>query len=71
MEGIWGTRKHPQATHASPTGQLMRLDGKLCLCDQRDGRVSMTLDCNIPIARGFQIVTDERTPVLVENRIKL
>ena len=27
----------------------------------------MTLDCNIPTARGFQVVTDERTPVLVEK----
>ena len=41
-------------------------DGKLCLCDQRDGQVFMTLDCNIPTTRGFQVVTDERTPVLVE-----
>ena len=45
-------------------------DGKLCLCDQRYGQVFMTLDCNIPIALGFQVVTDERTPVLVENRQK-
>ena len=46
-------------------------DGKLCLCDQGDGQVFMTLDCNIPTVRGFQVVTDERTPVLVENRLKM
>ena len=39
-------------------------------CDHRDGQVFMTLDCNIPTARGFHIVTDERTPVLVANRQK-
>ena len=38
-------------------------DGKLSLCDQRDGQVFMTLDCNIPNTRGFHVVTDERTPV--------
>ena len=48
----------------------MWCDGKLFLCDQRDGQVFMTIDCNIPTACGFQIVTDERTPVLVENHIK-
>ena len=37
----------------------------------RDGQVFMTLDCNIPSARGFQVVTDERTAVLVENRLKM
>ena len=46
-------------------------DGKLSLCDQRDFQVSMTLDCNIPTARGFQVVADERTPVLVANRLKI
>ena len=40
-------------------------DGKLCLCDQRDGQVFMIMDCNIPTAHGSQVVTDERTPVLV------
>ena len=25
--------------------------------------VFMTIDCNIPAARGFQVVTDERTPL--------
>ena len=38
-------------------------DGKLCLCYQHEGKVFMTLDCNIPTARGFLVVTDERTPV--------
>ena len=42
-------------------------DGKLSLCDQRDGQVFMTLDCNIPTAGDFQVVKDERTPVLVKN----
>ena len=46
-------------------------DGKLSLCEQRDGQVFMTLDCNIRTAGGFQVVTDERTPVLVENRLKM
>ena len=46
-------------------------DGKLCLCDKRDGQVFMILDCNIPTARGFRVVTDKRTPVLVENRLKM
>ena len=46
-------------------------DGKLSLLDQRDGRVFMTLDCNIPTTRGLQLVTDERTAVLVENRLKM
>ena len=41
------------------TGRLMWWDSKLWLCDQRDGQVFMTLDCNIPTARGFQVVTDE------------
>ena len=45
-------------------------DGKLSLCDQRDGQVFMTLDCSIPTARGFQVVRDERTPVLVKNRLQ-
>ena len=45
-------------------------DGKLSLGDQRDVQVFTTLDGNIPTARGFHIVTDERTPVLVENRLK-
>ena len=45
-------------------------DGKLCLCDQCDGQVLKTLDCNIPTACGFQVVTDERTPVLVEKSPK-
>ena len=45
-------------------------EGKLCLCDQRDGQVFMTLDCNIPTTRVFQVVRDERTHVLVENRLK-
>ena len=49
----------------------MRWDGKLCLCDQRDVQVFMTLDCNIPTPRGFQVVRDERTTVLVENRLKM
>ena len=44
----------------------MRWDGKLCLYDQRDGQVF-----NIPIARGFQVFTDKRSPVLVENRLKM
>ena len=45
-------------------------DGKLSLCDQRDGQVLRTLDCNIPTARVLRIVTDERTPDLVANRLK-
>ena len=45
-------------------------DGKLCLCDKRDGQVFMIMDCNIPTARVSQVVTDERTPVLGENRLK-
>ena len=45
-------------------------DGKLLLCDQRDDQVFMTLGCNIPTTRGFQVVTDERKPVLVENRLR-
>ena len=49
----------------------MWCDGKLFLCDQRDGQVFMTIDCNIPTACGFQVVTDERTPDLVENHIKM
>ena len=48
----------------------IRWDGKLCLCDQRDGQVFMTLDCKIPTARGFQVVTDEITRVSVENPLK-
>ena len=50
---------------------LMWWDHKLYLCAQRDGQVFMTLDCNIPTARGFQVVRDEGTPVLVENRLKM
>ena len=46
-------------------------DGKLCLFDKRDVQVFMTLDCNIPTARGLHVVTDERTPVLVQNRLKM
>ena len=46
-------------------------DGKLSLCDQRDGQVFMTLVCNIRTAGGFQVVTDETTPVLVENCLKM
>ena len=46
------------------TGRLIWRDGKLCLCDQHDGQVFMTLDCKIPTARCFQVVTDARTPVL-------
>ena len=46
-------------------------DGKLSLCDQRDGQVFVTLDCNISTARGFPVVTDETTPVLVANRLKM
>ena len=53
------------------TGRLIWWDGKLCLCDQHDGQVFMTLDCNIPTARGFQVLTNERTPVLVANRLKI
>ena len=49
----------------------MRWDGKLSLCDQSDGQVFITLDCNIPTTCGFQVVTDERTPVLVENCLKM
>ena len=37
---------------------------------QQDGCCGGTLDCNIPTARGFQVVSDKRTPVLVENRLK-
>ena len=44
---------------------------QIVLCDQRDVQVFTTLDCNIPTARGFHVVTDERTPVLVENRLKM
>ena len=47
------------------------VDGNLCLCDQCDGQVFMTLDCNIPTARVFQVVTNEKTPVLVENHLKM
>ena len=46
-------------------------DGKLSLCHQRDGQVFMTLDCNIATACGFHVVTDERTPVIVANRLKM
>ena len=46
-------------------------DGKLSLCDQRDVQVFMTLDCNIPTACGLHVVTDERTPVLAANRLKM
>ena len=46
-------------------------DGKLSLCDQRGVQVFMTLDCHIPTARGFQVVTDKKTTVLVENRLKM
>ena len=46
-------------------------DGKLSLCDQRDGQVFTTLDCNIPTARGFHFVKDVRKPVLVVNRLKM
>ena len=46
-------------------------DGKLSLCDQRYVQVLTTLDCNIPTARGLHVVTDERTPVLVANRLKM
>ena len=46
-------------------------DGKLSLCDQRDGQVFMSLGCNIPTAAVFQVVTDERTPVLVKDRPKM
>ena len=46
-------------------------DGKLSLCDQRDVQVFMTLDCNIPTARGLDVVTDVRTPVLVVNRLQM
>ena len=45
-------------------------EDKLCLCDQRDGQVFMTLDRNIPTARGFQVFTDEKTSVSVEDRLK-
>ena len=45
-------------------------DGKLSLCDQRDVQVFTTLECNIPTARGLHVVTDERTAVLVVNRLK-
>ena len=41
------------------------------LCDQRDVQVFTTLDCNIPTARGLHVVTDQRTPVLVANRLKM
>ena len=47
-----------------PTGGVIWWDGKLSLCDQRDVQVFMALDCNSPTARGFQVVTDERKPVL-------
>ena len=46
-------------------------DGKLSLRDQGDGQVFMTLDCNLPTARGFLVVTEERTRVLVENHLKM
>ena len=46
-------------------------DGKLFLCDQRDVQVFSTLDCNIPTARCLRVVTDERTPVLVANHLKM
>ena len=46
-------------------------DGKLSLCDQRDDLVFMTLHCNIPTTRGFHVVTDEKTKVLVSNRLKI
>ena len=46
-------------------------DAKLFLCDQRDVQGFMTLDCNIPTARGLRLVTDERTPVLVANHLKM
>ena len=46
-------------------------DGKLSLCDQHDVQVFSTLDCKIPTACGLRIVTDERTPVLVANRLKM
>ena len=46
-------------------------DGKLSLRDQSDVQVFTTLDCNIPTARGLHVVTDERTAVLVANRLKL
>ena len=60
--------RRPVSVYA--TGRLMWWDSKLSLFDQRDGQVFMTLNCNIPTTRGFQVVTDERTPVLVENRLK-
>ena len=41
--------------------------GKLSLCDQR---IYDSTDCTIPTTRGLHIVTDERTPVLVVNRLK-
>ena len=53
------------------TGRLMCWDGKLSLCDQHDVQVFTTLDSNIPTARGFHVVTDERTSVLVANRLKM
>ena len=46
-------------------------DGKLSLCDQRDDQVFTTLDWNIRTARGLHVVTDERTPVLVANHLKM
>ena len=46
-------------------------DGKLSLCDQRGIQVFTTLDFNISTARGLHVVTDVRTPVLVENRLKM
>ena len=46
-------------------------DGKLSLRDQRDVQEFMTLACNIPTARGLRVVTDERTAVLVANRLKV
>ena len=46
-------------------------DSKLSLCDQRDVQVFTILDCNIPTPRGLRVVTDERTPVLVANRLKM
>ena len=64
-------RCRPVTKRVYATGRLRWWDGKLSWCDQRDGQVFMTLDCNIPAARGFHAVTDERTPVLVENRLKM
>ena len=49
----------------------MEWNGKLRLCEQRDGQVFTTLDCNFSTAHGLHIVTDLRTPVLMENRLKM